>query len=83
MSKLSQKAELTANILIILVAALLGAVLIQRYFLSSFKSELPERIHPTVGKQMNLPDINWAGQPKTLILALQTNLGLSLVKQDY
>lgn len=73
MSKSSQKVELTVNILIIVVAVLFGAVLIQKYFLSSSSSNLPEHVQPTVGKQMNLSDVNWAGQPKTLILALQNN----------
>lgn len=71
MNKLTQKADLTANILIIAVALLLGAVIIQKYFLSSYSQ--PERVQPKIGAQMNLPDVSWAGQPKTLILALQTN----------
>lgn len=30
-------------------------------------------MQPEIGKQMNLSDVDWADQPKTLILALQTN----------
>lgn len=73
MNKISQKVELAANVLIICVTLLLGAVIIQKYFLPSSNSNEPVRVQPEIGKQMNLSGMDWAGQPKTLILALQTN----------
>ncbi|HEX8567442.1 MAG TPA: hypothetical protein VF648_17520, partial [Pyrinomonadaceae bacterium] len=45
--------------------------IIQKYLLPS--SNQPERAAPVIGKQMNLSDVNWAGQPKTLVLALSTS----------
>ena len=72
MSKLSQKIELTANILIIIVAVLLVGVIVQRYFFAKPDPSQQARVEPTIGKQINLADENWASQPKTLILALQT-----------
>lgn len=53
------------------LALLLGAVIIQKYFLTSYNQ--PERVQPEIGAQIDLPDVSYAGQPKTLILALQTN----------
>ena len=75
MSKIYQKVELTANILIILVVLLLGGVLVQKYFFASpdAASDRPPRIVPTIGAKMEAPDVNWSEQPKTLILALQSN----------
>ncbi|HEX8249802.1 MAG TPA: hypothetical protein VF599_16640 [Pyrinomonadaceae bacterium] len=70
MSKLSQKVELTANILIIVVAVLLVGVIAQKYFFGSSTSP-PARVQPTIGAKMNLPEVNLSAQPKTLILVLQ------------
>jgi len=68
MRKLSQKIELTANILIIVVAVLLVGVIVQKYF---FPPKQPERMQPSVGTKVNLPEVNLSAQPKTLILVLQ------------
>jgi thioredoxin-related protein len=71
MNKLTEKIELTANILIIVVAFLLGAVLVQKYLLATpVPAQASARVQPTIGSKVNLPDINWADQPKTLILVL-------------
>ncbi len=70
MNTVGRKLETAANIAIIVVAILLGAVIIQKYLLPS--SSQPERTAPVIGKQMNLSDVNWASQPKTLVLALST-----------
>jgi thioredoxin-related protein len=72
MSKLNQKVELAANILIIVVAVLLVGVLVQRYFFPSpAPSNQRPRVQPTVGTKVNLPGTDWSRQPKTLILVLQ------------
>jgi hypothetical protein len=68
MSNFKQKIELTANILIIVVALMLGGVIVQRYF---FTPKKPEPIQPTVGTKINLPEFDFAEQPKNLILVLQ------------
>lgn len=72
MSKISQKIELAANILIIVVALLFGGVLVQKYFFKSTPSIQSDRPQPVLGAKMNLPNTEWSKQPKTLILALQT-----------
>ena len=73
MSKVHQRVELLANVLTIVVALALGGVLIQRYFSPVSVVKEQGRIHPTVGAKITaLNDVNWAGQSKTLILALQT-----------
>jgi thioredoxin-related protein len=74
MNKTHQKIELVANILIIVVALLLGGVIVQKYFFAppSAVSNQPPRLEPKIGLAMNVPDVNWSQQPKTLILALQS-----------
>lgn len=72
MSKFFQKVELTANIFIIVIALLIGGVIVKKYFFD--KPDVfnePARLQPTIGAKMNVPDVNWSRQPKTLILALQ------------
>jgi thioredoxin-related protein len=72
MSKLSQKVELTANILIIVFALLLGGILVQKYFFAQpTAANQPPRLEPKVGSKMEVRNVNWSGQPRTLILALQ------------
>ncbi|HEX8265984.1 MAG TPA: hypothetical protein VF596_11300 [Pyrinomonadaceae bacterium] len=70
MSAFGHKLEIAANIAIIAVAVLFSAVIIQKYLLPS--SSQPERVQPVIGKQMNLSDVNWTSQPRTLVLALST-----------
>ena len=72
MEKINQKIELVANIFIILVALAIGGVLVQKYFLAAPPNQ-QARVEPKVGSQMNAPDVDWSQQPKTLILALQTD----------
>ena len=72
MGRINQKLELTANILIIVVAVVLVGVIAQKYFFSPSKApNQPARVHPTVGTKINLPDTDWSRQAKTLIIALQ------------
>ena len=72
MIKISQKIEVISNVLIIFVALLLIGIVIQRYFFANPNLSEQARVEPTVGKPINLPDENFAGQPKTVVLALQT-----------
>ncbi len=75
MSKTHQKIELVANISIIVVALLLGGVLVHKYFFAAppVASNQPPRLEPKIGSVMNVPDVNWSQQPKTLVLALQSS----------
>jgi thiol-disulfide isomerase/thioredoxin len=70
MSKLSKYIDITANVLIIVVALLFIGILVQRYFFPNLGNS--ERITPTIGKHLNLPDETFAAQSKTIVLALQT-----------
>lgn len=72
MSKLSQKAEFTANILIIVVAVLLIGVFVQKYFFSTIAVNQKARVQPVIGSKLNVSDVNFSSQPKTLVLALST-----------
>lgn len=72
MNKLNQKAELVANFLIIVTIILIGAGAAQRYFFAKPAPAFDQaaEIAPIVGSKADLPDVNWAAQSKTLILAL-------------
>jgi hypothetical protein len=72
MGRINRKIELTANILIIVVAVLLVGVIAQRYFfLPSINPNQPARVYPTIGTKINIPDTDWSNQPKTLLMVLQ------------
>ena len=70
MSKLSQKAELAANVLVIAAAVLLIGVVVQKYFFSTTATNQKARLQPVVGSKLNVSDVNFSSQPKTLVLAL-------------
>lgn len=73
MNKINEKLELVANILIIVAAVLLVGFIAQKYFFgSSAANSRQARLQPIVGSKVNLQDVNFSNQPKTLILALQT-----------
>ena len=72
----SQKLEVVANVLIVVVALLLIGVIVQRYFLgSSPPDNQSARMQPTVGKKVNLNETDFSLAPKTVVLALQTTCG--------
>lgn len=74
MDNLNKKLEITKNFAILIVALILGLVLIQKsFFTNSSANNQSARIQPTIGSKVNLTDVNWSNQSKTLILALQTS----------
>lgn len=74
MSNLYKKIELLANIAIIAVALLLGAVLVNRYLLSDSKQpnivESSRKIKP--GTVLSLAGVEWGKSQRTLLMALST-----------
>lgn len=70
MSEVYQKIELTANILIIVVALLLGGFLVKKFFFPG-APELPQRKSPVVGQQVADVGINWAENQRNILLVLQ------------
>jgi hypothetical protein len=71
--KLSGKLEVTANILIIAVAVMLIGFIGQRYFFGS--SDARQRLetrHPTIGKKVDLPGVEFTHGQSTVFLVLQT-----------
>jgi thioredoxin-related protein len=82
MSKVNQKVELTANILIIVVAVLLVGVIVQKYFFGS-SSNAPTRLQPTVGSKLNVPEVDLSTQPKTLVLVLQKDCKYCTESADF
>lgn len=72
MNKQFPKIELTANILIIVAALLVGGVVVKKYFfVTPDVSNQQARLEPKIGSKINMADVNWANQSKTLILALR------------
>ena len=72
MNKFSQRLEIVANILIIVLAIAIGSVLVQKYFFSSAAVNQQTRMQPTIGAKLDVSGVNFSGQSKTLVLALQT-----------
>jgi thioredoxin-related protein len=79
MNKLTQKVELIANLLIIVVAVLLIGVLVQRYFTTSSASSFPpqpqsqsiNQLQKKSNSPIEIAGVDFSEKPKTLILALQ------------
>lgn len=73
MNKFVKKAELFANVAIIVVAILLATVLVKSYLLHRFTTSQPR---PTVqiraGSKLSLPGVDWNSNGKTLVMALST-----------
>lgn len=74
MDKAYQRVEFAANILIIIVALLLGVVLVQKFISTVPANTIDRKIKtaPEIGMKINLPGVSWSPQSKTLILVLQT-----------
>jgi thioredoxin-related protein len=74
MKNLQQKLQLTANILIIVVALLIGGVFVKRNFLPGARnSNQPEL--PKIGDKVQLADFDWSKKPKNVLLVLQKGCG--------
>jgi thioredoxin-related protein len=74
MRNLYSKIELFSNIAIIAVALLLGAALVNRYFLNYYVPQTAQAKSPGIkpGTALSLPDADWNKNEKTLVVALST-----------
>jgi thioredoxin-related protein len=73
MKRLVEKVELAANVAIIAVAILLGAVLVKSYLLPKATQDSTQNSsarETKKGHSVNLADINWQKNGKTLLLTL-------------
>lgn len=71
MNNLTKRVELLANVVIIVVAVLLGGVLVKRYLLPQAESpQAQARIQP--GTKLSVPGIEWGKNERTLLLVLST-----------
>jgi Redoxin len=68
MSGIVKKIEVAANIAIIAVAIMIGAVLIQKYYIRSKTKEFPAVL---IGTKISIPNIDWSKNRRSLVLALQ------------
>jgi hypothetical protein len=77
-NKLRKRIEDISNVAIIVVCVLLVFTLAKRYFGPEPGAAAAAARNPRggeqdlVGKKVSLPDVNWAGNGRTLVLALQT-----------
>lgn len=74
MSVWYKRVELAANVAIILVALLLGAVLVRRYLLPNQPSQAaPERSYIKPGAKLALPGVEWGASRRTLLIVLSAD----------
>lgn len=74
MKNISGKVEILSNVVIIVVAILLGTVLISRYLISpppNGPAAEPSRIQ--AGTVLPLADVDWSKSSKTLVMVLSTS----------
>ena len=72
MPQYHRKIELLANIAIIVVSLLLGAVLVQRFFLQpSDRTAAAPRQNIKPGTKISLPDVDWSQRDSNLLIVLQ------------
>ena len=81
MKQISKKIEVLSNVAIIVVAIVLTFTLIKGYTSKNSVDapvKNPTAINPTVnsadliGKKLNVPDVDWAKNGKTLVMAVQS-----------
>jgi hypothetical protein len=65
-----KKVELLANVAIIIIALLLGAVLVKRYLMPTVPNGPPAVAQIQPGTKVNLPGVDWGKSEQTLVLAL-------------
>lgn len=71
MNKISQKVELVANIIIIIITVLLGTIVVQKYFFGFSEASIQNQTSEVSLSKIKVPGVDFSKQPKTLILALQ------------
>jgi peroxiredoxin len=69
-----KKVELLANVAIIFIAIILGAILVNRYLLSApTPPAVAERPGIQSGTKLSLPGMEWGRSRRTLLMVLSTN----------
>lgn len=74
MSKVTQKLELAANVLIIVVTIATAGVLARRFIFpppAAPRAASPQIKTPTIGNKVTLGDFDWSKSNKTVLLVLQ------------
>jgi hypothetical protein len=71
MDKLLKRSEIVANVAIIALAIMLGFFLVKKEFFSTPNNPKPD-FEIATGTKISLPDIDWAKNNQTLIIALKT-----------
>src|SRR5687768_3577751 len=75
MATLYRSVELIANVAIILVAVLLGAILVNKYLLAASNQSVPaqtERRQIQPGTKLTLPGVEWSNSRRSLLMVLST-----------
>jgi hypothetical protein len=72
MNNLTKRIELLANVVIIVVAVLIGGILVKRYLWPQAQSSPAQsRIQP--GTKLSVPGVEWNKNERTLLLVLSTS----------
>ena len=74
MVKISQTLKLEFYILTLIIGHIIGGVLLQKYmFIEPELFNRNEEPHPVIGSKVELPDVNWSKNPKTIIFTMRTD----------
>lgn len=69
--KIPKLIEVSANVAIIVVAALLIVVVVKKYLLPTKPGNPPTASEIALGTKLSITGVDWAGNGRTLVLALQ------------
>src|SRR5437870_2162570 len=75
MNSLIKRIELVSNVAIIVVAILLAVVLVRSYLFrqsSAAQNSVSATTAVQPGTRLSLPDVDWKGNGRTLVMALST-----------
>lgn len=64
----SQKSEVAANVAIVVVAVLVGAVAVKQYLLAPSQASRPQQVK--VGQSLAIQGVDWSQKPVHVVLAL-------------
>lgn len=75
MENWSKKLELISNVVVILLAIVLGVALFTQYILPKQSTFPSNNTINFVGKELNIDGVDWSQNSKTIVLALSSNCG--------
>lgn len=71
MQRIYKQIELVTNVIVILLALMLGGILLKRFVLNKEPAIRPPVVASVLGKKIQLPNIDWSRSERHLVLVLQ------------